>query len=133
MTKSLLEIYGLAVCFFTVACLVIVGGMALWRIVQVAAPNLTLHSILWERHQSDQAYKEFLLESHRWDKDHEGDVAPEGAALTEARERSYVQALRSHRRDAFQELAQNILILLVDAVVFLIHWKVAARARQSAS
>jgi len=42
LKKNLVEIYALAVCFFTVACFVIVAGMTAWNIIELSAPEFTI-------------------------------------------------------------------------------------------
>ncbi len=133
MKKGWLEIYALAVCFFAIACFVIVLGIGIWDIVKVAAPDFTMHSANWEKHQTDEAFKEALIQASRYDPDKETYVPPEGAALTKAREESYARTIRSERRDGFQGIVRNLIILVIDIVVFLVHWMAAARARQTAS
>jgi len=132
MKKSLLEIYALAVCFFTVVCFVVVLGMAMWDGVKVAAPDFTIRSHYWEKHQSDEAFRESLVSLRRCGDGKPAYTPPAGADLTKAREESYAQVLRAERRDGFQGLVQRLIILFLDLLVFLIHWKIAARARQSA-
>ena len=134
MKKSLLEIYALAVCFFTVACFVVVLGMTLWDVVELSGPEFTIDNHTYKIHQSDEAYSESLTGRHGCDGEKKTDYKPpEGQALTEAREKSYAQELRSERRGALQDLIKNLIILLVDLTVFVIHWKIGAYARKSAS
>lgn len=132
MKRSILEIYALAVCFFTVACFVIVLGMAVWNFVAISTPEFALNNIVWEQHQSDEAFKARLLLEHRYGSDKNTYTAPEGAALTAARDLSLSRAIASQRHGAIQDLVRNLIILLIDGIVFFIHWKLAARARQSA-
>ena len=133
MKKGWLEIYALLVCFFTVACLAVVFGMGVWDIVKISAPDFTLYSGDWEAHQTDETFREHLIKEHRrCDDEEETYKPPEGAALTQAKETSFGQALRSERRQGFKDLIQNLIILLIDVGLFAVHWKIAARARQSA-
>ncbi|MCK9531218.1 MAG: hypothetical protein M0R77_11770 [Gammaproteobacteria bacterium] len=133
MKRNLLEIYALAVCFFTVACFVIVLGIAVWDGVSVLAPEFTLSNHNWERHQTDEAFRKSLSNENRYREDKDSYKPPEGAALTDARIQSYDQALRAERRIGFQGLARNAIILLLNIALFAIHWKLAARARKNAS
>ena len=132
MKKSWVEIYGLAVCFFTVACFVVVLGIATWDVVKICAPEFTLSSYVWDQHQTDEAFKKKLINEHRYGEEKNTYVPPEGAALTKEREDSLSGAIRSERRGAIQDLVRNLIILLIDLGVFLVHWKIAARARESA-
>jgi hypothetical protein len=134
MKKSWLEIYGLAVCFFTVACFVVVLGIATWDVVKIQVPEFTIASSDWQRHQSDELFKESLIDKHRYRDDKKDKyIPPAGKALTEARERSFAQEISSERRDGFQDLVRNLIILFIDLGVFFLHWKIAARARKNES
>ena len=133
MKRTLLELYGLAVCFFTVACAVIVLGMAIWDIVSISAPNFSLSGNEWEKHQTDADFREALIREHRYDPDKDAYAPPTGPELTAERERSYSQAIRSHSREALQSLLRNCIILSIDIVLFAIHWGIASRARKSNS
>ena len=131
MKKSILEIYALAVCFFTIACFVVVVGLALWNVVTLIEPEFTLGNYTWERYHSDDAYKKQLVNDHRCGAEKPSYIPPEGAALTEARKHDLADALIIERRNAIQDLARYFIILLIDGIVFFAHWKLASRSRQS--
>ena len=57
MKRTLIEMYALSVCFFTVACLVIVTGIAMWDVVQVIYPEFTISSNDYENHLDNETYK----------------------------------------------------------------------------
>lgn len=134
MKKSWLEFYALAVCFFTVACLAIFSGMAVWNGVSMTAPALTLDNHEWSKHQTDIAFRKAWLIESRWH-DENGQRAeklPESADIPTMRQASYQQVLASERRSAFQDLLQNLIVILIDLVLFVVHWKVARYARSEA-
>jgi len=120
--KSLLEIYALAVCFVTVVCFVIALGIGLYDLVELAYPEFSLSSYEYERHQSDEAFM------RRWPKDKKR--PPEGE-ITKLREESYQTELRKEQRSAMQSLVQILIVLVIDVVVFFVHWRLAKRARES--
>jgi len=120
--KSLLEIYALAVCFVTVVCFVIALGIGLYDMVELAFPEFSLSSYEYERHQSDEAFM------RRWPKDKKR--PPEGE-ITKLREESYQTELRKEQRSAMQSLVQILIVLVIDVVVFFVHWRLAKRARES--
>lgn len=130
MKRNVLEIYALAVCFFNVACFVIVLGMAAWNVVSIAIPQFTMNNYQWAQYQNDEAYGKQLAMTHMSCK--QDYVAPTGAALTNARVAALDQALASQRHGDISSLVHNIIILLINVLVFLAHWKLAARARQNA-
>ncbi len=44
---------------------------------------------------------------------------------------SYPLAITAERRNAFQSLTISTIILIINVVVFLVHWRIARRARES--
>lgn len=130
MKKSILEIYALAVCFFNVACFVIVLGLAAWHVVELSVPKFTINSGDYQQHQSDEAFHDWLVRQRNCG-DKTAYVPPEGAALTTAREKSLAQVLFTERRRALQDLIQNLFILCINVVAFAFHWRIAVRARQA--
>ena len=129
MKKSILEVYALAVCFATIVCFVIALGVAIYDVVQIANPEFTLSSYEFNRHQSNDAF----WESHKCkydNKDKELKRPPE-EELTKQRMENYQQAIKSEKRDAVQSITLASIILLIDTVVFLVHWLIARRARET--
>lgn len=122
--KSLLEIYALAVCFVTVVCFVIALGIGLYDMVELAFPEFSLSSYEYDRHLSDEAFM------RRWPKDKKR--PPEGE-ITKLREESYQTELRKEQRSAMQSLVQILIVLVIDVVLFFVHWRLAKRARESPS
>jgi hypothetical protein len=131
MKRSWLEIYGLAVCFFTAAYFVFAFGEAAWRVIELSAPEFTLSSHQWERHQSDETFRETLINQRRCNESKCAYEPPSGAALTAERERSLAVELRSEQRNALQQLVRNLINLFIDVVVFFAHWRIAAHARRN--
>ncbi len=123
MRKSLLEIYALAVCFFTVACFAIALVIGLYDIIQITNPEFTLPGWDFERHQSDEAFKRL------WPKEK---PPPPPKELTELRQESYRIVLLNEQRNGMQSFAQMVIIILIDIVVFLGHWRLVAGARETA-
>jgi hypothetical protein len=141
MKKGILEIYALAVCFFTVACLVFLIGFAGWNVVQLCAPKFTIGQSDYQRHKSGDAFRESLVSEHSYAgapappsaSAPPAYVPPEGTALTAAREKSLQQILGDERRRALQELVKTSFFLAIAVLIFVVHWKLAGRARQNAA
>jgi len=134
MKKTLLETCAMALCFVTVACFMIVLSFAVWNVIAFTFPSLTLNSYEWERHQSDEAFKESLI--HMYGPQEFGPknntyMPPEGAALTKERERSYAASIGVESRSSLHALVQYLIMLLINAFVFIVPWKILARTRQS--
>lgn len=133
MKKTILEIYALAVCFFTVACFVITLGLAIWDIVELSAPEFTILNHSFECHQSDETYKDCNASQHKYTREESPEVFPSGQELTDARNKSYEQVIKSERRQALQGLVQKMIIILLDALVFFGHWRLARNSRENHS
>lgn len=128
MRKSLVEIYALAVCFFTVACFVVVLGMTAWNVVELSAPEFTISSNTYEAHLTDEKYRDSLIRRHRYGA--EKYAPPEADLLTKKREESWKSEIRGEQRRALQSLVKNIIILVIDIFVFMVHWIIARRSRE---
>lgn len=125
MKRSLVEIYALAVCFVTVTCFAIAMGIAIYDFVQIAYPEITVHSHHYERHQSNAAYRS----SHHPDPNVIAALSEED--VTKRREESYRSVLNGERRDGWQSLLRMAIIMLVDVLFFFFHWRLAKRVRES--
>lgn len=137
MKKTFVEVYGLAVCFFSVACFVIVLGIAIWNIVGAAFPEFTIDSMRYEIHRSDKAFSAQRAHPERL-------YSPDGLQargfpandltgedLTKARESSWERAVQGERRSSVQSLAKNTIVLLISSFIFWVHWIIAKRARDT--
>lgn len=129
MKKTILEIYALAVCFATIVCFVVALGIALYDVIEISNPEFTLISHEYNRHQSNAAF----WNSYQcgYDKKDKEMQRPSDEELTRQRLDSYQQAVKSERRDAFQSLTRSSIILVIDIFIFLVHWRVARRARET--
>ena len=88
----------------------------------MSKPELTLKSYQYQKHQTNEAF------TRNWSKKKE---KPAEAEITRMREKSYAVALEAERRDAVQSFIRVIIIMIIDMVIFLIHWKLAKHARES--
>jgi len=122
--KSLLEIYSLAVCFVTIICFAVALGIGVYDILEMSQPELTLKSFQYQRHQSNEAF------TRNWPKNKE---KPSEAEMTRMRAKSYAVALEAEKRDAIQSFIRVLIVITIDMVIFLFHWKLAKRMRESNS
>ena len=134
MKKSFVEIYGLAVCFVTLLCFVIALGVGIYDLVQVAFPEFTLNAYEYERHQSNDSFRNAPPVFRSVPRIAEAVPIPEDTEdeITRQREDSYRSVLRFERRRAGQSLVMVGIVMLIDVLVFLPHWILARRARVSA-
>lgn len=129
MKKSLLEIYALAVCFATIVCFVISLGVAIYSIVEIINPEFTMNSYEYKRYQSNDAYWLSRVDDYR-NKEKEMQ-RPSEDELTKQRTEGYRLAVISEKRDGYQGLTKTGIIILINILVFFIHWRIAQRARET--
>jgi len=129
LKKSLLELYALAVCFAAILCFVIAFGVGVYSVIEITNPEFTMNSYEYKRYQSNDAYWLSRVEDYR-NKGKEMQ-RPSEDELTKQRQEGYRLAVIAEKRGGFQVLTKTIIILLIDAVVFLVHWRVARRARET--
>ena len=125
MKKSIVEIYGLAVCFATIVCFVISLGIGIYDIVEIMNPEFTMKYYAYDKHQTNDAF---------WKGKYSRDKKkprPSEEELTKQREKSFQHEIKKEQRNAFQSLTQILIILVINALVFIIHWRIARRARES--
>ena len=128
MKKTILEIYALAVCFFTVGCFIVTIGMALWDVVEISAPEFTISNSSYQCHQTDQDYRRCFSSERQYSREKTPEIFPEGQGLTDKRTNAYERILKQERRQALQSVVQKFIILIVNASVFFFHWRVAMKA-----
>lgn len=134
MKKTILEIYALAVCFVTVVCFVIALGIAAYGIVGIASPNFTISSWVYTQHQTNDAFWNSPGDPRvRGGADDKSKERPNEEALTKQREASYERALASERRDNLQSVVKSSIVMLIDTIVFFLHWLIARRERRRAA
>lgn len=138
MKRAILEVYALAVCFMTVVCFVIALGMALYGVVGMTNPEFTMHSYVYARHESNDAF---------WNRDEAmpfrppqatpgaepAKPRPPEAELTKLRLASLAHAIASERRDNAQTVVKTSIVVFIDLLVFLLHWAIGRKARAQAA
>lgn len=129
MKKSILEIYALAVCFATVVCFVVAAGIAIYNAIEIITPEFTLSAHEYNRHQSNDAFWKNCDNSY--DNDKKENKRPPEEELTKRRLESYQQVIKSERRAAFQSLTKTAIVIILDIIFFVAHWRIARRARES--
>ncbi len=131
MKKTVIEIYAMAVCFVAVVCLVISLGIGLYDLVEISNPEFTISSYEYKKHQSNESFlkgdcgkeKETLVDKK----------IPTDEEITRQRLASFQNLIAIERRDAFQSLTLVSIILILNIILFFIHWRIAKRARNNES
>jgi hypothetical protein len=124
MKKSIVEIYALGVCFIAIVSCAISVGFALYDVLEMSAPEITLETYEYEKHQTNETF------IRGWKEDKE---IPPTDELTKMRIASYQIALKVNQRDALQSIIQMLIIIFINLVVFYPHWKIAKRSRETIS
>jgi hypothetical protein len=130
MKKSLLEIYALAVCFATIVCFVISLGVAIYSVIEIINPEFTMNSHEYKRHQSNDAYWISRIEDWR-NKEAKEMQRPSEDELTKQRTEGYRLAVIEEKRDGYQGITKTAIVMLINVVVFFIHWRIAKHARET--
>ena len=118
---KILKVYALLICIVAVITFSISSGIAIYDSIEIIQPKLTLKYYQYSRHQSNEA---FTGGRKQFEKKTEEEI-------TKIREKSYKVALDTERRGGFQSLLRMLIVMLVNAVLFLIHWKMVKKATNS--
>jgi hypothetical protein len=135
MKKGVLEIYALAVCFVAVVCLVCALGVGIYCFIASVSPSFTLSAWEYEQYQTNDAYWQMRTRGRGGETVEGGKPEmerPTDYDLTRMRERDYALALRSEQRSGGQGVVKSAIVIVIDLVVFYIHWLIARRARATA-
>jgi hypothetical protein len=125
--KSLFEIYSLIVCLITIICAVVMFGMAAYDCLRIASPELTISGWEYKKYLSNDNYLEHCCKSG----DYKGPQLSD-EEVTRKRNEGMVIAINEERRSGLQDLIQALIGLVINSAVFLVHWKLAKRARETA-
>ena len=135
MKKTILGIYALAVCFVTVACFVVALGLFVYGVIGVINPEFTLDSWSYTRHQTNDAFwgpSDLPPIIMPGEKEKER-VRPSEAELTKQRLESYVRVVANERRGSTQRVVKTTIVILIDILVFFLHWRIARREDKNAA
>ena len=121
--RTLLELYAFAVCFINVLIGSIAFGIIIYAMISIVVPELTL--LGWtSRYQSND---EFI--ATRPDTESFSDKLKNMSKqeITEAREAAYRIALKGEQREGMQDIVRYSIVLLIQVILFIAHWKLAKR------
>ena len=126
--RSFLELYALAVCFINVLTGSIAVGVIIYSMVSVIAPNLTLSGWEYARYQSNDNF----IASRSDTKDLVSKFKNMSEQeVTRKREEAYLIVLNVERRESLQNIIRFVIIVLIQIILFHIHWKLAKKKRSS--
>lgn len=133
-----IRLYALAVCFVSVICVAITAGFALYNGVKLAAPELTIEPYRIQNLMTNEA---FVSNPGLYPRPMA--IGPDGvtraldtadpfagmseAQITQRRLERLHNEIDMHRRSAIQSLLRQGIIILVAAVLYFCHWRLARR------
>jgi hypothetical protein len=120
MLRYLVPVYSLVVSFCCLMCLIVALGICAYDVVRVAWPEFTVGGSNWQSTEQVIAY-------HPDKKD----ASPE--ELQQFKQELHLQSLASERHAAAQGLVFSGIIVLIDAVVYALHWNIARKAISNAA
>lgn len=129
MKKTILEIYALLVCFFTVLCFSICLGIGIYSVVQITNPEFTLSASEYGKHQSNDTFWDCGFRGAYCSDEDKKKQRPSEIELTKKREISFASAIKGEQRDGAQSLVQMLIIIIIDIMLFFAHWVIARKAR----
>lgn len=124
--RTFLEFYALAVCFINVLIGSIAVGFIVYSIVAAALPGFTLSGWEYSKYQSND---EFIASRPENSYDKFKNMSEQ--EITSKREIAYGIALKAEQRDATQSIVNFSIVLLIQIILFIVHWKLAKRKRLS--
>ena len=134
-----IRIYALAVCFVSVICVAITSGFALYNLVSLALPDLTIGPYRIQGLTSNEEFR--ASQGYYYPRPAPFVAGPEGttlaidqnnplasmsdAEITALREQRLANEYRLHRLEAVQGLLREAIIILISSVLFFVHWRLA--------
>ena len=131
MKKTILEVYSLTVCFVTLICFAVALGVMLYQAFLLLNPELSLGSYQYEKHISNESYWEKTKPSPSKSDCGVEVTKPNDELLTKQREESLQRAIDKERRESKKSLVLALIIMLIDIIVFIPHWLIATRSRDT--
>jgi hypothetical protein len=121
--RSFIQVYALVVCFCALMCFVVVLGIGIYDVVEIAAPEFTLSdaTALYDAYQA--------ATPNGAPKDAPNDAPKQTEAeLAALRAQQHELSIQYHRQAALQSLVFIGIICAIDLVVFGVHWRIAKKS-----
>lgn len=127
MKRKTLEIYALVVCFASIVTLIISLGIGIYSAVKVIKPGLTISAHTFRTYQSNEKFRDLELRSEK----NKRYANISDAALTKMRLDSWNIELGMEKRRGFQSFTQASIFVVIGLIVFLLHWRMAKREKET--
>ena len=128
MKTNIFLIYAYLVCFVTLSCGAIFTGIILYDIVEISVPEFMMSEVDKQKYLDEQNYIE-NKKIQPDDKKNTHEIYSD-EEITEIRTWDYKSAIDRERNNAIKSIIQSLIILVIDLVLFFVHWRVAERARE---
>lgn len=128
MKTNIFLIYAYLVCFVTLSCGAIFTGIILYDIVEISVPEFMMSEVDKQKYLDEQNYIE-NKKIQPDDKKNTHEIYSD-EEITEIRTWDYKSAIDRERNNATKSIIQSLIILVIDLVLFFVHWRVAGRARE---
>ena len=128
MKTNIFLIYAYLVCFVTLSCGAIFTGIILYDIVEISVPEFMMSEVDKQKYLDEQNYIE-TKKIQPDDKKNTHEIYSD-EEITEIRTWDYKSAIDRERNNAIKSIIQSLIVLVIDLVLFFVHWRVAERARE---
>lgn len=132
MKKTIVEIYALAVCFFTIICFSFTIVFMAYNIIRALAPSFTISAWQYAEYQSNEQFCSGGIVTFDSGSNKStskcGDKSPE--EITKLRLKAYTNVLDIEQKTAMQNIIYALILLLTIMFIYVSHWRIARKARQ---
>ena len=136
MNKSLLEIYALSICFVSVGCMSIFGGVLLFSLVELLLPMPVrfppIHyppPIYMQSESGAVPVRPKHVMSGIINQNSENNTDISNKKIEEQQKRFEQVETERWRVESIRSTIRYIIILFVATIVFIFHWRMAKQAR----
>ena len=142
MNKSLLEIYALSICFVSVGCMSIFGGVLLFSLVElflptpVAFPPIHYPPPIYMQNGAgtvsvnpELTLPRMANQTSKSNSDVTNDIDINTKKIEEQQKRFEAMETERMKVESTRSIIRYIIILLVASFVFTFHWRMAKRVR----
>jgi len=153
MNNGSIKIYALAVCFVTLVCGAITAGFIVFNAIKIVAPTLTINPAQLNGHGNNMVFRASAINMGSSGPPVSAFVGPQGLpptmlgapdfihpgarpvpqlsdeALAQLKQERQASVISGHVFRAKQGLILQAIIISICCILYLWHWKLAARVR----
>ncbi len=117
MKHTIFEIYVYLVCFIALSCGVISLGAGVYSLVVISAPGFMLSEEQVQMHRDNESF----VRSYYKSKIHE---ILTDEQITAQRAKNLKIVINDERRNAIKRFIGSVIVILINIVVFIVHWRI---------